>query len=270
MRSLTIFSFLLLIAINSAQFVRFSLPESSITYFICQLHAPSGLNFSATVPSLSLNSNDNYFYFDEVDDHLDPLRYHGYHIPDFSLEMLSGFIQVMNFQDEDFENISCFQYLNDDTLMQHHLSMNYLLQPGELTTTTPVVHPSDNLPTTQLPISYMPPTSMTNNIPESQIWKYLAISLAVILILFLCCCVVRGCIALLLIFSYFISILRHNSCSYDARNDGSIAPSLIESKILVDTAEHVHVELGDINPLTNSHDPDFHPDDRQEDESNQT
>ena len=120
---------LFLLQNSYAAFIRHSI-SGTFSLFICDLHAPPSLEFVDTSPSLILDGNPDYFSFDRIGDYLDPSRYLGHHYPDFSLKNLGGVILVHHFNSSDFENISCLQYLNDDTIVKHTLVNNYNLQPA--------------------------------------------------------------------------------------------------------------------------------------------
>ena len=184
-REILVLLLLLLLQNIYAAFVRHSV-NGTFSLFICDLQAPPGLKFVGTSPSLILDGNSDYFSFDRVGDHLDPSRYQGFHYPNFTRENLVGAILVHGFNSSDFENISCFQFLDDDTIIKHTLINNYSLQPA---VTTPATFSTTNVSISPLQTSIFPVIKVTYVISKmSIIAAILGIGFTV-----LTCCVVFAC-----------------------------------------------------------------------------
>ena len=202
---------LILLQDSYAAFTRFSV-NGTFSLFICDLQAPPGRKFVDTTPSLILDGNPGYFSFDRVGDYLDPSRYQGVHYPDSSLENLRGAILVLNFNHSDFENISCFQFLDDDTIIEHTL-INYLQPavtiPGTFSTiSVSLSSPQPSIPATM--VGYV--------ISKMWMWIIPVIFLTCFCAMLICfpsCCTILFC--LFISFCYLFE-QTPNSANYDDNN----------------------------------------------------
>ncbi|KAI6656770.1 hypothetical protein LOD99_16073 [Oopsacas minuta] len=104
-------------------FTLYTSEGEGIAFARCQLRAPIGKKFSSTTPELRLGNEGRRFEFAKVRGEFGD-RFHGDHFPDVAnSKILIGTITIRGYNDTDLApELFCFQYLNDDKIIQYPLT----------------------------------------------------------------------------------------------------------------------------------------------------